>query len=169
MDTATLSWKGELVEYSKILGLMKIIDLSCNHLTGEIPTSLSSLSFLSVLNLSFNNLLRKIPIGTQLQSFNASSYTGNGGLYGLPLTKVCPNPSPSNNIDASDGNDKLVNLGFYVSMAFGFIVGFWGVCGTLVLKNSWRHSFFCFFEGMNDWIYVHFNVLKAKINRGFQD
>ncbi|KAK4268202.1 hypothetical protein QN277_024888 [Acacia crassicarpa] len=214
MDTATLSWKGEDAEYSKILGLLKTIDLSCNYLTGEIPSaiatlvalaslnlsrnhlkgpipfnmgqmerlesldlsrnslsseipiSFSNLSFLSVLNLSFNDLSGKIPTATQLQTFDASSYMGNSGLCGLPLTEGCLNPNP-HNTDAS-GDDNLISFGFYVSMALGFIVGFWGVCGTLILNNSWKRSFFHFFKYMNDWIYVEIAILKTKIKRRFQ-
>ncbi|KAI9070749.1 hypothetical protein K1719_047288 [Acacia pycnantha] len=215
-DTAKLSWKGEDVEYSKILGLLKTVDLSCNYLTGEIPSaiatlvalaslnlsgnnlkgpipfsmgqmerlesldlsrnslsgeipmSFSNLSFLSVLNLSFNNLSGKIPTATQLQTFNSSSYMGNQGLYGPPLTEGCLNPNP-HNIDAGgDEDDNLISFGFYVSMALGFIVGFWGVCGTLILNNSWKRSFFHFFEYMNDWIYVEVAILKTKIKRRFQ-
>ncbi|XP_028795707.1 receptor-like protein EIX2 [Neltuma alba] len=219
-DKATLAWKGEYVEYSKNLRFMKTIDLSCNHLTGEIPNSIaalvalaslnlsrnhlkgsipiemgqmeklesldlsynslsgeipisfSSLSFLSILNLAFNNSSGKIPTGTQLQSFNASSYTGNQGLCGPPLTERCPGDGSSDlnpnahDID-TDGDDNLISFAFYVSMAFGFITGFWGVCETLILKKSWRHSFFHFFENMYNWIYVQVAILKAKIERRF--
>jgi hypothetical protein len=56
-------------------------------LAGEIPVQLASLSFLSYLNLSFNHLTGKIPTGTQLQSFQPSSFEGNYGLYGPPLIK----------------------------------------------------------------------------------
>ncbi|KAK4268204.1 hypothetical protein QN277_024890 [Acacia crassicarpa] len=213
MDTATLSWKGEDVEYSKILGLLKTIDLSCNYLTGEIPSaiatlvalaslnlsrnnlkgpipfnlgqmerlesldlsrnslsgeipiSFSNLSFLSVLNLSFNDLSGKIPTATQLQTFDASSFMGNPGLCGPPFTEGCLNPNP-HNIDVG-GDDNLISFGFYVSMALGFIVGFWGVCGTLILNSSWKRSFVHFFEYMNDWIYVEVAILKTKIKRRF--
>ncbi|KAK2430153.1 receptor protein EIX2 [Trifolium repens] len=43
-----------------------------------------------MLNLSDNNLSGRIPIGTQLQSFDASSYEGNVDLCGKPLDKKCP-------------------------------------------------------------------------------
>ncbi|XP_028795700.1 receptor-like protein EIX1 [Neltuma alba] len=222
MDTAMLSWKGAYVEYRKNLRFMKTIDLSCNDLTGEIPSSIaalvalaslnlsrnhlkgcipinmgqmerlesldlsynslsgeipisfSNLSFLSMLNLAFNNLSGKIPTGTQLQSFNASGYIGNQGLCGMPLTERCPedgnsnlNPNNARDIDA-DGDDNLISFGFYASMALGFITGFWGVCGTLILKKSWRHFFFHFFENTYDWIYVQVAILKTKIKRRFQ-
>ncbi|KAI5332448.1 hypothetical protein L3X38_022577 [Prunus dulcis] len=38
-----------------------------------------------------------------------------------------------------DGNDELW---FYVSMVLGFVVGFWSVCGTLIVKKSWLYRLF---------------------------
>ena len=63
------------------------LDLSINSLEGEIPIELASLNFLSCLKLSFKHLTGKIPTGTQLQSFEASSFEGNDGLCGPPLTE----------------------------------------------------------------------------------
>lgn len=68
---------------------LESLDLSNNKLFGEIPVTMSTLSFLGVLNLSKNNLVGQIPLGTQLQSFDASSYAGNPGLCGAPLPKKC--------------------------------------------------------------------------------
>nr|XP_029146938.1 receptor like protein 26-like [Arachis hypogaea] len=67
---------------------LESLGLSNNSLEGEIPNNLASLSFLSALNLFYNHLIGKIPPGTQLQSFEASSFEGNDGLYGPPLTKT---------------------------------------------------------------------------------
>ncbi|KAL1555661.1 receptor-like protein EIX2 [Salvia divinorum] len=77
------------------IGKMKMLDsldLSHNRLSGKIPLSLANIYTLGVLDLSNNNLSGKIPTGTQLQSFNASSYTGNDGLCGDPLP-MCPGDS----------------------------------------------------------------------------
>ena len=67
---------------------LESIDLSANQFDGEIPQSISNLTFLSFLNFSNNNLVGKIPSSTQLQSFDASSFTGNE-LCGPPLLKNC--------------------------------------------------------------------------------
>eukprot|EP00257_Ricinus_communis_P015764 XP_015573735.2 receptor-like protein 15 isoform X2 [Ricinus communis] len=44
-----------------ILDLMSGLDLSCNHLTGEIPSELGKLSWIHALNLSHNQLTGSIP------------------------------------------------------------------------------------------------------------
>ncbi|KAI9115893.1 hypothetical protein K1719_012823 [Acacia pycnantha] len=65
------------------------LDLSKNSFTGEIPSQLASLYFLSYLNLSHNHLVGKIPIGSQFQTFDATSFLSNQGLCGPPLTENC--------------------------------------------------------------------------------
>ncbi|GAY35366.1 hypothetical protein CUMW_278350 [Citrus unshiu] len=133
---------------------LDFLDLSRNLFSGSIPSSLSQLSGLGVLDLSYNNLSGKIPLGTQLQSFNASVYAGNLELCGLPLANKCPDeestPSPGTDDDSDtleDEDDQLITLGFYVSSILGFFVGFWGVCGTLMLNRPWRHGYFNFLTG----------------------
>ncbi|KAJ9678941.1 hypothetical protein PVL29_020986 [Vitis rotundifolia] len=151
---------------------LEVLDLSQNQLFGEIPASLVEISFLSVLDLSDNNLSGKIPQGTQLQSFDIDSYKGNPALCGLPLLKKCSEDkikqdSPTHNIEdkiQQDGND----MWFYVSIALGFIVGFWGVCGTLLLNNSWRYAYFQFLNKIKDWLYVIIAINMARLQRSLQ-
>ncbi|KAJ9678950.1 hypothetical protein PVL29_020995 [Vitis rotundifolia] len=146
---------------------LKVLDLSQNELFGEIPTSLSEISRLSVLDLSDNNLSGKIPKGTQLQSFNTYSYEGNPTLCGLPLLKRCSKDkmekdSPIGSIEdqiQQDGND----MWFYISIALGFIVGFWGVCGTLLLNKSLRYAYFSFLNKIKDWFYVTIAMNMARL------
>ncbi|KAM3395568.1 hypothetical protein P3S68_004574 [Capsicum galapagoense] len=178
-ESAFLMWKGREFEYSRILGLVKTIDLSSNSLVGEIPaeitslvgllglnlsrnnltgnipmkigqlrainfldlsinglsgkipTSFSQLSHLGVLNLSYNNLSGRIPLDTQLQTFNSTSYIGNTGLCGSPLTEACPGDKrpqdPKLNADSEEQDEnEFISAGFYISMGTGFVFGFWG-------------------------------------------
>ncbi|KDO37095.1 hypothetical protein CISIN_1g045886mg [Citrus sinensis] len=155
---------------------LDFLDLSRNLFSGSIPSSLSQLSGLGVLDLSYNNSSGKIPLGTQLQSFNASVYAGNLELCGLPLANMCPDeestPSPGTDDDSDtleDEDDQFITLGFYVSSILGFFVGFWGVCGYLMLNRSWSYGYFNFLTGMKDWVYVISAVNIAKLQRKFRN
>ncbi|QCD94329.1 LRR receptor-like serine/threonine-protein kinase FLS2 [Vigna unguiculata] len=71
------------------LKLLEFLDLSRNQFVGSIPLSIVQIDRLTMLDLSHNHLSGVIPTGTQLQSFNASSYEDNLNLCGLPLEKLC--------------------------------------------------------------------------------
>ncbi|KAJ1378801.1 Leucine-rich repeat [Sesbania bispinosa] len=115
------------------------LDLSCNALSGTIPIEIASISFLSVLNLSYNHLVGKIPTGTQIQSFEASSFEGNEGLCGPPLTNKCsddreeglptPPPSPASEHNSFDWN--------FLSAELGFIFGFGCIILPLIFWKRW--------------------------------
>ncbi|WJX70717.1 hypothetical protein P8452_54793 [Trifolium repens] len=152
---------------------LESLDLSRNHLYGKMPSSFSNLTFLSYMNLSFNNLEGEIPLSTQLQSFDPSSFEGNARLCGPPLINLCPDdaisPTRSHEKHVTDEDeDKLITFGFYVSLVVGFFVGFWGVCGTLVIKASWRHAYFQFFKNMNDRIHVLLSVFVNRLKNRFE-
>ncbi|GLT94951.1 hypothetical protein SLE2022_126600 [Rubroshorea leprosula] len=126
------------------MSLLESLDLSVNILLGSIPKSMSSLSFLSHLNLSDNQLTGKIPSSTQLQSFDASCYIGNK-LCVLLLTDNC---SEVNHVVPGSGNNGRKDLygvkvnWSLVSMALGFIFGFWSVLSPLVIGKQWRHAWY---------------------------
>jgi EIX receptor 1/2 len=151
---------------------LESLDLTKNHLSSIIPPSLATMSFLSYLNLSSNNLSGRIPSGTQLQSFNASAYASNRDLCGLPLSKKClgdeaaQDPQTGNkygegNIQEHENSHE--HLWLYASIALGFIVGFWGVCGSLILKSSWRHAYFGYLERVGDWLCITKAISMAKL------
>lgn len=144
------------------LTALEVLELSNNHFSGEIPTSFASLNSLAILNLANNHLSGKIPSGTQLQGFDASVFAGNPALCGSPLPK-CPGDQPADNNSPAREDDFL--LGLYISVTLGFIIGFWGVCGSLVLKTSWRHAFLRFFDDMRDKLRVMVSVTKARVQR----
>ncbi|CAJ2639644.1 unnamed protein product [Trifolium pratense] len=162
LQTVNLSHNNLIGTIPKTIGGMKNIeslDLSNNKLSGEIPQSMALLTFLEVLNLSCNNFHGKIPIGTQLQSFNASSYIGNPDLCGAPLnnctTKEENHKSTENEVDDS------IRESLYLGMGVGFAAGFWGICGSLFLIRKWRHAYFRFVDGVRDKFYV---TLMVKLN-----
>ncbi|WMV07454.1 hypothetical protein MTR67_000839 [Solanum verrucosum] len=131
------------------IGDMKVlesVDLLENQLYGQIPQSFSSLTTLSYLNLSDNNLSGMIPLSTQLQSFISTSFQGNK-LCGLPLLVNCSSDDniPNHEYEVDESDKDEVDW-FYISMAIGFALSFWGVCGSLLFKRSWRHAYFRFLD-----------------------
>ncbi|KAL8512658.1 hypothetical protein ACS0TY_018959 [Phlomoides rotata] len=216
MDYALVQWKGRSAEYNRILGLLKLIDLSSNklvgsipesfsklkglislnlsrngltgsiipgigemetleildlssnQLSGKIPTGLAQLNSLAVLHLENNNLSGEIPKSTQLQSFDASFYAGNDRLCGSPL-QLCVNTSIITDQGDDDDDGSLTSLSstqeFCITLAFGFIVGFWGVVGSSVLKRSWRYAYFNFFDAIGNRFYGTAAVFLHKFRR----
>ncbi|XP_075481247.1 receptor-like protein EIX2 [Primulina tabacum] len=165
---------GSIPENIFRLELLNSLDLSENNLSGHIPDSLSQLSHLGVLNLSFNNLSGRIPWNTHMQTFNSFSYVGNPELCGPPLSKSCSEDretrkrsNSTDDVDAAD-NSELVTSGFYISMALGFIFGFWGVLGTLVLNKSCRHIWFKKLIDVNDWFSIKIAVNWNRARRCFE-
>ncbi|KAK1364373.1 Receptor-like protein EIX2 [Heracleum sosnowskyi] len=147
------------------LKVLESLDLSTNKFTGEIPLSMSGLNFLAFLNLSNNNFLGRIPSGTQLQGFGISTYDGNTGLCGKPLTSICPGDEPADHVQPSfeeyevDGDDSEYERWLYISVVLGFSTTFWGFIGTLVLSSRWRHAYFLFLDNLKErfcvWMAMH--------------
>ncbi|KAK9209602.1 hypothetical protein WN944_001969 [Citrus x changshan-huyou] len=142
VDRASVVTKGKVVDSGKILDFVRLIDISRNNFSGNIPLeSMSSLTFLSHLNLSNNNLIGKIPSSTQLQSFDASSFVGND-LCGAPLPRNCTDRNvsiPKDEIGVEDEDE--VEYWLYVSVALGFVVGFWCFIGPLLVNRRWRYKY----------------------------
>ncbi|PQQ18899.1 LRR receptor-like serine/threonine-protein kinase GSO2 [Prunus yedoensis var. nudiflora] len=157
LGTLNLSMNGLTGEIPSSIGnlhWLETLDLSHNRLSGRIPQSFSSLTSLSHLKLSDNNLIGKIPSGNQLQTLDDPSiYEGNPSLCGAPLSTLCPvdDTSTGQTFPAEDhSKDNKEVLWFYASTTLGFIIGFWGVCGTLVVKKSWRYAYFQFFDNVRE-------------------
>ncbi|XP_028793014.1 receptor-like protein EIX2 [Neltuma alba] len=117
----------------------------------------------------FSKLSREIPHGTQLQSFDASAYAVNLDLYGLPLLR-CPtnrarDDHENDGCDLEDDGQFFSQLVLYISLAMGFISGFWAVCCSLVLKKSWRHAYFKFWSEAYEKLYVIVVINTAKLRR----
>ncbi|XVF57810.1 hypothetical protein PTKIN_Ptkin07bG0012200 [Pterospermum kingtungense] len=153
---------------------LETLDLSRNQLSGIIPPSMVAMTSLNHLNLSYNNLSGKIPSAYQFQTFiDPSIYEGNKGLCGPPLPTKCKdndndepsNPPGSGNNDNEDDGEGDQMLWFYLSMGPGFVVGFWGVCGTLIVKKSWRRVYFQFIEDMKEKVMVFFSLKLARLRR----
>ncbi|PHT99034.1 hypothetical protein BC332_32027 [Capsicum chinense] len=115
------------------LSVLESLDLSSNKIGGEIPQQLASLTFLVVLNLSHNHLVGCIPKGKQFDTFENSSYQGNDGLRGLPLSKDCGGddgvPQVTTPVELDDEEEKgdliswqAVLMGFGCGLVIGLSI-----------------------------------------------
>ncbi|MQL88328.1 hypothetical protein Taro_020888 [Colocasia esculenta] len=150
---------------------LESLDLSRNNFSGEIPALLSSMTSLSHLNLSFNNFSGRIPQGNQFNKFiDPSIYMGNPYLCGFPLDVPCedggkPEHNGNNYQGESEKHKNNNAVWMYVFTALGFILGFWTVCGTLIMHNRWRTMFFIFIDGKFDQLYVFVILLTRRLTR----
>ncbi|XP_021281925.1 receptor-like protein 12 [Herrania umbratica] len=115
------------------------LDLSSNKLAGKIPEELVDLIFLSFIDLSDNQLVGSIPQGKQFNTFENSSYKGNFGLCGPPLSKSCnetPKP-PSPTLPLEDDSKSGIRFGWkVVLMGYGCGVIFGAAAGYLVFQTG---------------------------------
>ncbi|XP_073292950.1 receptor-like protein EIX1 [Primulina huaijiensis] len=155
-----------------LLNSLQSLDLSWNHIWGSIPTGLSNLDSLGVLNLSYNNLSGKIP--PQMLKFDESSYMGNPLLCGRPiLNRSCPVDDEThgdldfNNVKSNVEHEEneFITQGFYISLAFGFIFGFWVIIGTIIANESFRYAFFKTTIVAEDHVHLVVVLLKNRLKK----
>ncbi|KAJ4717599.1 putative Leucine-rich receptor-like kinase family protein [Melia azedarach] len=110
---------------------LESLDLSNNKLSGQIPQNLIELTFLGYFNVSHNNLTGPIPQGNQFTLFDNSSFDGNLGLCGKPLSRKCENDDskPNENEDVPDSKSsfaldwKTALIGYSGGLIVGVILG----------------------------------------------
>ncbi|TYH59742.1 hypothetical protein ES332_D08G242800v1 [Gossypium tomentosum] len=56
-----------------------------------------------------------------------------------------------------------LSLWFFIAMAIGFLVGFWGIFGSLVINRSWRHKYFKLVSKLTDWIRLTMALMTVKL------
>ena len=108
------------------------------------------LIFLSFLNLSFNHLVGQIPQGMQFSTFSNDSYEGNKGLYGYPMTIECihvPGPTFEEPHSSFGIGETHLNFGIVIDwnlirIELGFIFGFGIVIGPLMFWKRWSTWYF---------------------------
>ena len=103
---------------------LEVLDLSENKLSGRIPEQLASLTFLEYLNLSHNQLTGQIPRGAQFNTFVNSSFEGNLGLCGPPLSNKCDKFGIPTSLSGEEGFDwRSILMGYGCGLVIGLIAG----------------------------------------------
>ncbi|XP_059314407.1 receptor-like protein EIX2 [Lycium ferocissimum] len=118
---------------------LRSFDFSKNNLTGKIPNDIGDMKVLEYVDLSENQLSGQIPQSfTSLSTLSYLKLSDNNlsGSGGKVLNVECE----------EDESDKDEADWFYISMAIGFALSFWSVCGSLLFKRSWRHAYFRFLD-----------------------
>lgn len=124
------NFTGQIPSQLSKLSQLESLDLSWNQLSEEIPQELSSLTYLVLVNVSYNNLTGRIPQGNQFSTFSNSSFEGNIGLCGVPLSKQCDAPASlaPNTVPPPESNslwqDKLGVILLFAFVGLGFGIGF---------------------------------------------
>ncbi|XP_052312216.1 receptor-like protein 9DC3 [Populus trichocarpa] len=133
-----MTWKGVEIEFPKIQSTIRILDLSKNNFTGEIPKVIGKLKALQQLNLSHNSLTGQIQSSlgnlTNLESLDLSSnlLTGRiptqlGGLTFLAILNLS-----HNQFEGRIPSGEQFNT-FTVTSFEGNL----GLCGFQVLKECY--------------------------------
>uniref|UniRef100_A0A2N9GSN0 Uncharacterized protein n=1 Tax=Fagus sylvatica TaxID=28930 RepID=A0A2N9GSN0_FAGSY len=137
--------KGRIPYSMGFLVALKALRLHNNSIFGDIPLSLTKCSNLGLIDIG------RIPSSTQLQSFDALSYTGNPELCGAPLKTNCTKEQESDGATpVGKAEDDSETSWFYIGLGAGFAVGFWGVCAAPCFKKTWRHAYLLFLNNMKD-------------------
>ncbi|QCD93844.1 LRR receptor-like serine/threonine-protein kinase FLS2 [Vigna unguiculata] len=179
------NFSGDIPSLALCKGSLRFIDFGDNNLEGTlqtwlefehlivlrlrglIPDNIGHLKNLESIDLSQNHLQGMIPVGKQFDTFDNSSYVGNIGLCGMPLVNQCLDVIPPRIRRVHKKEDQLLSFEFYLGLGLGFFVGFWSVCGTSIIKPSWRRAYFRWFINVTDWIYVTVVVFTIKMKRRF--
>ncbi|KAA8548227.1 hypothetical protein F0562_004512 [Nyssa sinensis] len=161
VDLSSNRFEGPLPLWSSNVSALYLRD---NLFSGPIPRDIGEvMPHLTDLDISMNSLcgsiplsIGKIPTTNQFNTFDDPSiYKGNPALCGFPLATNCTDNNdkedfPRRDKEKKDSEDKFEKLWLYISIVMGFFMGFWGVCGTLIIKKSWRDAYFRFIWGMKD-------------------
>ncbi|CAL9750739.1 unnamed protein product [Musa acuminata subsp. burmannicoides] len=131
VESSLLTTKGSMVDYTTILSLVTSIDLSNNHLSGEIPKEMTKLLGLRFLNLSNNHLTGRIPekMGDmkQLESldFSVNNLTGE-----IPSSFSAMSFLARLNLSYNNLSGKIPTSGQLSTFGSWSYVGNKDLCGT---------------------------------------
>nr|XP_043611547.1 receptor-like protein EIX2 [Erigeron canadensis] len=143
---------GRIPENIGVMKSLESLDLSLNKLSGKLPMSLSNLTYLDCFNVSWNHLTGSIPKGTQLQSFQESSFIGNQ-LCGDPLPDCISTEISNAQIQKDENASHGEDCGLIISILLGLAVGFCLIVAPLMVSRAWRIAYFCFLSEQGYMVY----------------
>ncbi|CAL9074788.1 unnamed protein product [Musa acuminata var. zebrina] len=116
---------------------LECLELSHNNLTGTIPASLTNLSFLSKFDVAYNDLVGQVPTGGQFSTFSSSDFEGNPGLCGFHLSPCGSKDLIPSGVRRSNKN-AIVSITVGIGLGAIFLLAF---VSWIVLKHhSGRHE-----------------------------
>ena len=131
------SFEVTIPDLSKLKGI-QYLELSHNHLSGQIPSYTVNFPVLQILNLSFNNLEGDVPVEGVFRNASAVEVKGNiglcGGIQELHL-HACP-------IQRSKKHKKhfAFKLILAISIAAAFCLTLFSLMALSWLKKSKKKS-----------------------------
>ncbi|GMN64394.1 hypothetical protein TIFTF001_033473 [Ficus carica] len=131
-----------------------------NRICGEIPEEFTGLIQLVQLNLSRNDLSGGFPKNIGMFSKLESLDLSHNKLSGSSARN-------SDEVYVEDGGEWYDTSWLRMGIVVGFAVGFYGVCGNLLLYTSWGLAYFRFLDDLGDWLYVMIAVQWATFKRRF--
>ncbi|KAJ8764706.1 hypothetical protein K2173_007795 [Erythroxylum novogranatense] len=122
---------------------LESLDLSQNTIAGRIPPQLTQLTFLAYFNVSYNQLEGPLLQGRQFDTFETSSYIGNSGLCGRPLSKRCgDSETESATFEEEEKGSSFTSSVRGIIIMIGFASGF--VVGIVIGNKftAWKYHWF---------------------------
>ncbi|CAN4088207.1 unnamed protein product [Withania somnifera] len=131
------AFSGKIPDMFRISGLLTFL-AERNQLTGQIPEF--DFTNLVEFNVSYNNLTGPVP--DVKGHFNSSSFMGNPGLCGVPLSSTCP-PSPSPPLHPIAEKKKVsffVYLGYVILGLIIILLLVWKLFKCIRKKKSIKNT-----------------------------
>ncbi|XP_054797510.1 receptor-like protein 19 [Prosopis cineraria] len=167
IDFSSNNFEGPTPKELMNLEALYVLNLSNNAFSGKIPSSIGNMKQLESLDLSNNSLTGEIPTelakAHKFNQFDASSFQGNKGLYGPPLTKIPNNGKPGLMLPPiASQYDHGIDFTFITGMEFGVIFGLAIIIGPLFFWRKWK---IMYWKYVDDVLYIIFPQLYLDYQR----
>ncbi|KAI3864415.1 hypothetical protein MKX03_013502 [Papaver bracteatum] len=141
LDASHNSFSGPIPQCLGSMANLITLNLNQNRFEGEVAKSLVNCTMLEVLDVGNNRLTGTFPswLGSnQMQTYPSSSFEGNDGLCGIPLSKECNSvvESPRNGSTSKNDHYEFDWILFLVTF-LGFLTG---ACMVIGPQYFWKQG-----------------------------